>query len=53
MDQPEMYTEAMNRFVDMNDREFGQWCDGAGAYISERLNLAELAVKYQKMLAGE
>ena len=53
LDQPEMYTEAINRFVDMSDREFNQWCDGAGAYIAERLNLAELAVKYRKMLVGE
>ena len=53
LDQLETYTEVINRFVDMDNGEFSQWCDGAGAYISQRLNLAELAVEYRKMLAGE
>lgn len=52
LDQPETYTEAINGFMDMNNGEFSQWCDGAGAYIQERMNLAELAAEYRKMLAG-
>ena len=53
LDQLEAFAEAINGFVDMNDAEFREWCDGAGAYISERLKLAELAVQYRKMLVGE
>ena len=52
LDQPETYTEAINGFVDMNYEEFSKWCDGAGAYIQERLNLAELTAEYRQMLAG-
>lgn len=53
LDQLEAFAEAINGFVDMNDVEFREWCDGAGAYISERLKLAELAVQYRQMLVGE
>ena len=53
LDQLEAFAEAINGFVDMNDAEFREWCDGAGAYISERLKLAELAIQYRQMLVGE
>lgn len=52
LEQIDEFTKAINCFVDMNNAEFREWCDGAGAYISERLKLAELAVQYRKMLTG-
>lgn len=53
LDQLETFTKAINGFVDMNDTEFREWCDGAGVYISERLKLAKLAGQYRQMLVGE
>ena len=50
--QTEKFTEAINDFVDMDNAEFKEWCDGAGEYISKRLKLADLAAQYRKMLAG-
>lgn len=52
LDRLETFVEAINGFVDMNDSEFREWCDGAGAYITERLKLAELTVQYRQMLVG-
>lgn len=53
LDRTEAFAEAVNAFVDMNDAEFREWCDGAGAYISERLKLAELAAQYRQLLTGD
>lgn len=53
LDQLGAFAEAINGFVNMNDAEFREWCDGAGVYISKRLNLAELAIQYRQMLIGK
>ena len=50
LDHPQQYQSAIQRFVDMEQYEYAQWCEAAVKYIYEEMQIDEDIEKYKRML---